>query len=119
MSRAVHNAESWTDIMLRNTAHLQTEEDQHAFWAYMTNPDEQIGLPPPEIGKVPEATPVAKTFETDDGTIVEQKVVRNGMSCFIASTPEVQEPSKPSPTDQTCGDSDEGDEKCPETVSTQ
>ena len=104
----VHTAESWANIMLRNTARLTSEQDQAKFWSFMTNPDDNEDVPAPVL------EPANHTMCTQDPTVVckakadddekggemeveiENSYHREGMTMFIQSRPKSnQEESVP------------------------
>ena len=88
-----HTAESWADIMLRNTARLTSEKEQAKFWAFMMNPNDEEDLPTPQLEPwnneeidQPETVKLLVRDEDDEkGTEVELENVyeRRGQTMYI------------------------------------
>ena len=78
-----HNAESWVNIMLRNTALLTNVEEQKKFWEFIQNPEEDE-RPPPQIDVFETHLPddIPNTVDIE-GPLHHQDVVWNGQSVRI------------------------------------
>ena len=99
-SLSYHTPESWSDIMLRNTSLLQTDEDQEAFFNWILNPSDSMDYKPPEFKTVNPNEPVKiQTFhqfnvtENDDEKECEVEVActvdhqLNGMTSYLSVKP--------------------------------
>ena len=88
-----HNAESWCNIMLRNTALLTNVEEQKKFWEFIQNPEEE-DRDPPTIEVFENHAPVdlkdTVMLNVDgEDRLYHQEVVWNGHSVKIRVKGEV------------------------------
>ena len=98
----VHTAESWANIMLKNTARLTKKEDQAKFWGFLTNPDEDEDIPMPTLERAEHyciekptivTTPLKITDDEKDGTReveMENRYHREGFTMFIETKPRAE-----------------------------
>ncbi len=111
-AQKAHTAESWCDIMLRNTNRLTNVEEQAKFWTFMTNPDDAEDLPIPvlepwkheHIDQPDTVKLLVKDEDDEKGTELEMENVyeRRGGTLFIKTRVKTgQEESKPLLTGQS------------------
>ena len=92
-AQTAHTAESWCDIMLRNTARLTDEKEQAKFWGFLTNPNDEEDIPMPKLERwshdkiaQPETVKLLVKDEDDEkGAEVELENVyeRRGQTMYI------------------------------------
>jgi hypothetical protein len=88
-----HTAMSWANIMLRNCNRLTSVAEQHKFWEWFTNPEDDE-LPPVVCEKFEHchiSTPKYTTAPTDDektpDVTFENTYTRNGCAMHVVSKP--------------------------------
>ena len=89
--KKTHTAESWVQIMTRNTATLTNVDEQAKFWQWIANPEELEHVPPPtllnvEAPKIIDQYCTAPSAITDEKTAdveLENTVQRNGLGCYV------------------------------------
>ena len=92
-----HDQNSWTRIMLQNTALLTDVKEQQKFWTWICNPDEEERAPLEfevfdkriEVN-MPDLVTVQVTNPDDEKTnevTLSQTYKINGMSCYTTQTP--------------------------------
>ena len=91
-----HTAESWAQIMLKNTAGLTTEADQKKFWTFMMNPNDEENIPMPRLERathkfIEQPETVTVPLQTDDEkseqVVMENRFHREGYTMFIETRP--------------------------------
>lgn len=93
----VHTAESWADIMLSNTSQLTDCRQQHMFWNWLVNPEEDESLPPCKIADGPQAKEVlpaqtsvpyrAGDEEKEHDVALTNTYHKTGLGCHIVTEP--------------------------------
>ena len=89
-AQKAHTAESWCDIMLRNTSRLTDEAEQAKFWNFMMNPmDDELPdaqLEPWEHNPIEQPTTVKLAVNNEDdekGQEIENTYERRGGTMYI------------------------------------
>ena len=123
----VHTAESWADILLRNTARLTDCEQQHLFWNWMTNPENDEAIPACKIVDGPQAKEVlpahtsvpyrADEEEKEHDVSLKNTYHKNGLGCYVLTAPATKT-SGLSLKSPACEVITEDETRAPETSST-
>ena len=90
---ATHTAESWAEILLRNTARLTDVKEQEKFWAFLSNPQDNEDIPTPVIEPYTPTTELREEFTTvplkeeneekAQDVELQNQYHRNGMTCYV------------------------------------
>ena len=85
-SVTAHDGLSWANIMLKHTAQLVDEKEQHLFWSWFTNPGD-ADIPATDsdwIAVVPTEVPKHVTV---NGLQLENRIKKNGLATFVSTCP--------------------------------
>ena len=112
-----HDAMSWANILLANTARLNKHNDQVKFWNFLCNPDDNEDLPKCEVMSYEHKEPECPHEFTMEGIEMKSDYAVDGHAMFVRTGPsEAIEKSVKLLTGQRGSQSDSDDEKSPETV---
>jgi hypothetical protein len=94
-----HTAESWANIMLKNTSRLTDVNEQEKFWRFMSNPQDEEDIPDPvcqpmEHKRIEEPEQYTTTYvdhgeekQCEEKIKIHNEYFRNGQAVYIRSKP--------------------------------
>ena len=86
-----HTAESWAQIMLKNTSKLTKDADQTEFWSFLTNPDDDEMIPMPKLERAThrpiERPRLVQSKSDEKEVLLENRYHREGFTLYVETKP--------------------------------